>query len=365
MPSDVSEALTQDQLADSLETAPIVETPPAQETEAEGEVETQETETVETEETPEYQLPTEQEKVYSQETLLQYAQERWPKIHAMLVKDPNNEALTDILKGKLDADIYIQQLQQQPEPEEEAEPEAKPEPTQPQLTTQQWMDQVARKVDEITDPEVAQLFAGQFLQAFGVKEAPTPEMAKALTRVMGTFGLNLMNTVLPQMLNSPMPGGKPFIQGLVEQHYPEFGDMYERQAYQVAWDRVKESNPAYASLPNYGTPEFTQTLQRAAQTIPGFDDLQFTKNGKTLPPIENSMRKYSILAKVAAGEKLNPAQSKAVFEAGKKAARKQEVNRQAGNLGSGKSAGQIASNPSDADFWKEGTEIYQREHGRL
>src|SRR6185437_16177789 len=62
----------------------------------------------------------------------------------------------------------------------------------------------------------------------------------------------------------------------IGQVFPGFGDMYERSSHAMAWDNVRNSNPAYASLPAYGTKEFSSTLRAAAAKIPGFDEMQFT-----------------------------------------------------------------------------------------
>jgi len=372
MPSDVTEAVAQDQIADSLMSAPIVEAEPAEQPGAEGEAEAPEQETEQeaepSEETADDWLPTEQEKVFPLDVLVKFGSQRYGYTQEEIQADPR---LQNALKDKLNTDIYLKQIQdQQSEIEEEPEP-VRTEPTQPQLNTQQWMEQVAKKADEITDPEVAQLFAGQFLQAFGVKEAPTPEMAKALTRTMATFGLNLMNTVLPQMLNTDMGQGQTFFQQMMGKNYEGFDDTYQSSMYDRAWASVAKSNPAYAKLPDLNTEGGMAARQQAAAKIAGsvedFDAMQFRgTDGKPLSAYQTAQKKYSMLARVMAGEPLTNQQTKAVFDAGKKSARIQQVNRSAGNLGSGKSAGQIAQQPTgNDDIFGEGLEIYKREHGRL
>jgi hypothetical protein len=371
MPSDVTEAVAQDQIADSLMTAPLVDAEPAEQPGAEGEAETQEVETEPTEqaeETADDWLPTEQEKVFPLETLVKFGSQRYGYTQEQIQADPR---LQNLIKDKLNTDIYLQQIQnQQQEVEEEPEQQQRQEPTPPQLNTQQWMEQVAKKADEITDPEVAQMFAGQFLQAFGVKEAPTPEMAKALARTMATFGLNLMNTVLPQMLNTDMGQGQTFFQQMMGKNYEGFDDTYQSSMYDRAWASVAKSNPAYAKLPGLTDEGSIVARQQAAAKIAGsvedFDAMQFKgADGKPLSAYQTAVKKYSMLARTMAGEPLTNQQTKAVFDAGKKSARKAEVNRQAGNLGSGKSAGQIAGKSTDDDFWADGIAEYQKQHGRV
>jgi len=369
MPSDIAEALTQDQLADSLETAPIVGTEPAQDTEAEGAVETQEAETQpeteQAEETADNWLPTEQEKVFPLDVLVKFGA-RYQYTQEEIEADPR---LQNALKDKLNSDIYLQQLQSQTEEEAEPEP-VRQEPTPTQVSAQEWAKQVDQVAQQFVHPEMAMHFANGFLKTFGVKEAPTPEMANGLAHVFTSGVINVVNAILPQMLNTNVAEGRTFFQDLMGKNYEGFDDTYQSSMYDRAWQSVARSNPAYAKLPDLNTEGGMVARQNAASRIAGsvedFDAMQFKgADGKPLSAYKTAVKKYEMLARTMAGDPLTPTQSKAVFEAGKKAARKQEVNRQAGNLGSGKSSGQIASNQSDADFWADGVAEFKRQHGGL
>jgi hypothetical protein len=149
--------------------------------------------------------------------------------------------------------------------------------------------------------------------------------------------------------------------------------MYDRSSHAMAWDRVRNSDAAFAQLPAYGTKEFSSTLREAATRIPGFDEMQFTdRNGKALPPQQNAERKYAMLAKIASGQNVDPALLQRAAQAGARNSRRAEVRRSAGNLGSGQSkAGSGATKGSSKfqtndDLFDDDTmELYQREHGRL
>jgi hypothetical protein len=375
--AEITEAVQQDQIAESLMSEPEQQTQSAEESGAETqELETQEQEGTELEtqeETAEDWLPDEQSKVYPDDVLQRYAEQRYPEIWKLIEAGQASDQMRQLLYDKLNTDIYLRQLSQQEqfqEPEEEAEQPVvqRQEPTQPQQTTQQWLQGVQRIAESITDNEVANAFSTQFLQAFGVKEAPTPEMARALTTTMTTFGLNLLNTVLPQMLNSPVAENKSFFQQLMEQNYEAFGESYESSMYERAWNRATSASPDFAKLPGLNVIGSSQARMEAAARIAGsvedFDNIQFRdKSGKPLSPYQNAVKKYSLLAKEMAGQKLTPAEAKNFLEAGKRSALASRTRKEAGNLGSGKSNGQIATNPDDADFWKEGVELYKREHG--
>lgn len=378
MPSDISDALTQEQIADSLETAPVVEAEPAQEeteTEAEGAVETPETETQtetepeQAEETADDWLPSEQEKVFPLEVLVKFGSTRYGYTQEEIAADPR---LQHALKDKLNSDIYLQQLKDRAEEETEEPAEVRQEPTPTQVSAQEWAKQVDEVTKQYVNPEMAMHFAKGFMNdVFQVKEAPTPEMANKLAHVFTAGVINVVNSILPGMLNTPVAEGRTFFQDLMGKNYEGFDDTYETGMYDRAWSSVSRSNPAYAKLPDLNAEGGAAARQQAASKIAGsvedFDAMQFKgTDGKPLSAYQTAVKKYSMLARVMAGDPLTPQQSKVVFEAGKKAARKQQLTREAGNLGSGKSSGQIAPQPTgNDDIFAEGMEIYNREHGRL
>lgn len=383
MPHDVAEAVSQDQLAESLmspiepDESAAEHTGAGQEPESEEEQQAIGQEEVEQESTEDW-LPTEQEKVFPDEVLEQYAAKRYPKILAMVKADPNNTDLRQLLHDKLNTDIHLrdQQSRQEFAEQEESEVEQRPEPTPAQqLTFEQHLQRVQHIADQITQPEMATAFASQFLQAFGVKEAPTPEVAQQLTRTMTTFGLNLLNTVLPQMLTAPMEGNKTFFQTLMEQGYEGFGETHEQSTYERAWQKAVSSDPKFSTLPGFrdkGSDELrVKAAEKYAGSVEDFEAIQFKgKDGKALSPYQNAVKKYSVLARIMAGEKVAPAEAAKFIEAGKKAERRSQSTRSAGSVSSGKSNQQISSSSgsfqTNSDlFDAEAIDLYHRQHGRL
>lgn len=374
--TDVSMAVEQDAVAESLlgepEQTETVEQTGAEETEqVESGEQTQQVEEQETqsEEAAEDWLPTDQDKVFTDDVLLQYAQ-RYQK-DAQWLSDPlNRQLLTD----KLNTDIYLRQQQQEQEQfqQQESEPEQEAEPTReqvPQITREQHFQNLERVIQERTDPEVAKAFHAEFLRAFGVPEAEIAkapaEQALKVTQTVSKYMLNLVNTFMGDMLQSQLSQQ-------LSQTFPGFGEMYERSAYAMAWDRVRNSNQQYSALPAYGSKEFTQTMRTAAERIPGFDEMQFTDaKGKPLPMLENSMRKYSMLAQMASGQNVDPKLLQQAANTVATNSRRADVRRAAGNLGSGQSKAASGSTGSSRfqtnnDLFDEQTmDIYKREHGRL
>ena len=371
--SDVTTAPEQDVIADSLVSEEPQEQQAVEAPEAEQQqVETEVTEQVAEQQTQEQQdetiedwLPSEQDKTFSDEALLRYAQ-RYQKDEQWL-SDPLNR---QILVDKLNSDIYIRQQQQEQEQVAEPEPEPEPTRTEPQMTREQYFQNLDRVVQERTDPEVAKQFHADFLRAFGVPDAEIakagPQQAMAFTHTASKYMLNLMNTFMGDMMGAQLSQQ-------ISQAFPGFGDMYDRSSHALAWDRVRNSDPSFANLPAYGTKDFSKTLRDAASRIPGFDEMQFTDaNGKPLPSQQNAERKYAMLAKIASGQSVNPQLLQQAAAAGARNARRAEVRRSAGNLGSGKSTtaaggtkGSSKFQTNDDLFDDDTMERYQQEHGRL
>lgn len=370
MSSDVTEAPTQDAIAESLlpDQEQQVEEQPEAEQPVETEVQEQPLEQEQqeqVEEVAEDWLPSDQDKVFPDDVYARYAQR-----YNLTPEQATDPLLRQLLHDKINSDIFIQQQQQfeqeQPEPEQPAEPTR----IEPQLTREQYFQNLDRVIAERTDPQVATQFHAEFLRAFGVPEneiaATSPKQAMAFTTTASKYMLNLMNTFAGDIMGAQL-------QQQISQAFPGFGDMYERSSMAMAWDRVRNSDPSFAQLPNYGTKEFSSKLREAAQRIPGFDEMQFTDgNGKALPAQQNAERKYAMLAKIASGQNVNPQLLQQAAAAGARNARRAEVKRSAGNLGSGQSKGATTSGrpvrgmQSNTDLFDEETmDYYQNQHGRL
>jgi hypothetical protein len=365
MATEATEAPTQDAIAESLlgpeeQQQSAVETPEAEQQQEV--VDTQE-QPLEQEQQPEQEevenwLPTEQDKIFPDEVLQRYAQrygldESWQA----------NPQLKQLVIDKINSDIYLQQLQQQEQYEPEPEVQQEPTPqTAPQVTREQHFQNLARAVQERTDPEVAKQFHNEFLSIW---QRPEAEQPMALAQVTSKYMLNLVNTFLPDMLQAQLSQQ-------LGQAFPGFSDMYDRSSHAMAWDRVRNSDPSFQNLPSYGTKEFSQKLREAASRIPGFDEMQFTdQQGRPLPAQQNAERKYAMLAKIASGQNVNPQLLQQAAAAGARNARRADVRRSAGNLGSGKSNAATGAKGSsrfqtNSDLFDEETmDLYTQEHGRL
>lgn len=368
--SDVTEAVAQDQIAESLlgpeptqETAEQPQTgPEAVETE---QIESQETEPQQQEETPEDWLPSEQDKVFPDDVYAKYAQR-----YQFTEEQATDPLIRQLLHDKINSDIYLRQLQEQEQQQEFQVEEPQQEPTQPQaqqpVTFEQHMQMLQAFADRNTDPRIAQQFAGEFMKAFGVNEAVKPEMAQALTRTFSTFGLNLIQTALPQML-APM----------LDSVLPGLSGMYYSGNRAKSWDSVRNSSPDYANLPAYGSREFMELCARVDSEFPALTEMglqmERANGGELHGPAAQKF--YTTLAKVAAGldkPKVDTEQLLNAARAGAATARRGQVRKDAGNLGAGQSKG-LNNNravksqfQTNQDIFDDDTmQIWQKEHGRI
>lgn len=362
--ADVSMAATQDAIADSLlgepeETQQSVEQPETErQTETSTEQQTTEQATEQqTEETVDDWLPSDQDRTFSDDTLLRYAQRYG---YEALPSDPRQRQL---LVDKINTDIYLRQIREQEEldrelrEQEQQRPEQqRQEPTQPQLTTEQYLAQLDRVIQERTDPEMAKQFHDGFLRAFGVPDAEiakaTPQQQMALTNHMSKFALNLFRTFAPDMFSSLLPEH-------IGQLYPEFGDMYERSAHALAWDRVRNAAPQYKSLPAYGTHEFSAALREAAGKVPEIADMIAEADGKPFDS-RQVQRWYGILARIASGQSVDPALLQRAAAAGARNANRARVVRQAGQLGSGQTKS-AAGQQQQASRFSTNSDLFDEE----
>lgn len=362
---EVTDAVAQDAIADSLLGDPQPETTTdhataGTEAAVQPEVESQpQTEQTSEEESAEDWLPTEQDRTFSDEALLRYA-ERYQK-DAQWLSDPlNRQLLTD----KLNSDIYLRQQQEQ-QPLDELAQELPPEQTQEfrQPTLEEHLTGLQNWSKQYTDPKIAQMFGDQFLKAFGVTEAAKPETAIALAQTMSTFGLNLIQTALPQIL---MP--------LIEQSFPGFAGMFYQGARATSWDGIRNSSEQFANLPAYGTKDFSDMCDKLSEEYPALTEmglaLQQATGGQLHGPAADKF--YSTVAKLAT-KQADPQLLEQAAQAGARSARRGEVRRANGNLGAGQSKGAIQNKggPSQTGesnqdlFGPETMAIWRQEHGRM
>lgn len=381
MPSDISDAITQDQIAESLLGNPTEQQGDQKQdtgTTDQFEDQSQNQDVAEAEEQQQAQeddenwLPNEQEKVFPFDTVAKYAQ-RYGYSPEEIQADPR---LQRTLTERLNQDIYVNQLRQRQSVQEEDEPveQQRTEPTRPQLSTQEFIQQLNRTAEGFVDQDIANAFTDQFLKVWGANNTATPEQSRNFTRVMTTFGLNLLNTVLPQLMNARMSESQTFFQSLMDQNYEGFKDGFEVQMYDRAWAKAANSIP---QLSGKSLSQVGDKLQEAAVRFAGsaeeFEAMQFKgKDGKPLSPYQNTVKKYSILAKMVSGEKLTVNEAKSFVEAGRKAERTAQVRRDASSIGSGKSAGQISGKASsqkyqtNSDIFDDESEaLWQKMHGRI
>jgi hypothetical protein len=262
-------------------------------------------------------LPNEQEREYPDSVY-----ERYAKRFGKTLEDVKaDESFRQLLKAKIDSDVYVKSLEEKmraateaPQLEnQEDETENVPQETKtPEQVQAEFFTQLDKIAEQVTDQKMAETFMSDLVRAYGAE--PTPEDMKnamAVTKAFTKGALNLMNTVVPQMVNS-------MISQAMEQHFPGFGETWERSTYQRAWDSVKTSDKRYATLPDYNSPKFTEMIQKVVKAHPEFERLQFTdKAGKPLSRYENAMAQYRLAASIASNQQVTPTEVRQAVQKGK------------------------------------------------
>jgi hypothetical protein len=321
-------------------------------------------------------LPGEQEKVFPDEVLERYAS-RYPALLKVWQDGNQPQELRDqarqILHDKLNGDIRIQQLTEaQPLEEEEEDQPLQATQEQKLPTREEYFNTLRQTVRSRTDPQVAKDFYTQFNKVWGLSDQQiaqairkNPNAPQEFTELMTTYGLNMVNTFADQLIWDRLTP-------MLEQVFPGFGDMYSRSANAMAWDRVRNSADGFNKLPAFGTREFSTQARKAATQHFGsdedFENAQFSKvvNGQRTPlsQLENAQKKYAILAKIMAGQTVDPRLIQQAVKTGAKQNRRQQVSRQAG-LGRGGTRAEGAPRGQGDDLFSDGLKLWQQEHGRL
>jgi hypothetical protein len=368
--SDVTEAPNQDAIADSLlpETEQQVEQPETEQiAEPEQEAQPVEQEQIDQpDETAEDWLPTEQDKVFPDEVYARYAQRY--NLSPEQAADPQ---FRQLLHDKINSDIYIQQQREQEmlQPEEEEEPTLETPQTPQPLTPEQQAQHlrgIEQYVQQRTDPEVAKAFHREFL---GVWNLPAEQQPMAFAVMASKFMMNLVNTAAPDLLQA-------HLSNQLNQVYPDFNRNVYSAHRGRTWDQVRNSDPSYESLPAWGTKEFSKLANDLATKYPALEELGFSLSDESKggPVGKNALKLFETIAKLSVADKSPQlmALQQAAAQAGSRNARRADVRRSAGNLGSGQSKaasggtkGSSRFETNDDLFDDETMAMYQKEHGRL
>jgi hypothetical protein len=304
-----------------------------------------------------YQLPDEQSKVFPEDVLLEFAQNRYPELAKVLadpaIPESTRKNITQVIHDKLNGDIYIQRLKAAEQGEEAEEVDEADEPTveaDPAKLQEHWNEAVTQFVDRVTDPKVAQTFTDNFTKAFDIQDPQ--QRAIAVTKTLSGAAVNLMRDAVPELLFSPGPDGKTLIDRYMESKYEGLPGMVKTNAYGSAWDNLRQSDPKFANVPAYNTPEWKDAIGKVAEMVPGFEDAVFTgKDGRVLSPYQNFVAKSRVA--ISLMQNLNGNSDKAVaaatkaVETGKKLARAAAGSQANAKLGAGQSRGQLSATASD------------------
>ena len=295
--------------------------------------------------------------------------ERYPTAWKMLQDPKTPEDLKHLLLDKIDSDHEIQRRIASEEQQTESEPTAEVAAAEPAAVLEPAKQREAyyASIDNLVktgfDQQSLKEVGDTFLRMFNVntKLMDDPNVSAEDKAVLGgliqsvqkeaptiaRYMADTVSTVLPHVLPAAM-----------EMIAPGWQQTYERQSYGRAWETVRATTdaagkPLYPGLPGYpavaGTPDaqkFGDMLEAAAAQITGFDSMVFTDpQGRVLPREQQAQMKYAMLARVASGQRVNPAVVAQAIATGKKMAGRADQQRQAGRaLGAGQGSAKTLDN---------------------
>lgn len=349
------------------------DTTPETETEAKPDV------TVKPEESSPFKLPTQQAAEYPKDVMAHYA-----KRYGTNLKDAEaNPALKAAIKQAIDKDIFIEQQKamlaeiaapKQTPPETKKDETAAAE-AKPAVTTQDHILNLGKELETASDPEMTKLFAKELWKNMAGADIDAPEAQArlkelgidpmGLPKTIGTFGLNLVRTVVPPMLEQMRAEMQQQMAEQVEANFPGFGAMYENTARLEAWEKVVEANDSYKGLPDFGSKAFNDGINKVLTENPWINEAVFRDDqGKQLGAQESRERRYSIAARLMSGQQVTSADVEKALNKGKEIQANAARTAARGKLDSGKSGGNIATGkPSSGG--SEFVDAYNARHASM
>lgn len=216
---------------------------------------------------------------------------------------------------------------------------------------QSWRQNAYQYAQQLSTPETAAHFAFDFLSAFGVDQNTAAQFAQSgqgrmLADVMMAYAMSAINTLLPHYFQAPSgQEGRNVLQALVENQYEGLGDSHAAAMEAKAWDQAR----AGTNLPAYGTPEFEAMMAKVNESYPNLAKVKF--DGATTKA-ERLLARAQLAKQIALGQRLSPEMARQAFRNGQLAARQSAARRSAGNLGQGMSAQNFGGRVSeDEAFW--------------
>lgn len=332
-------------------------------------------------------LPDEQAREFPREVINEFAQRRYPKLWERLKQNPNDEDLLQVLKDKLNTDIGYKQLREQLESEAEEEPthdgeeetETEEKPADPAKQSEAYQQRVQDLVKTTFKPEAMDAIGQNIVEAvvagvFGIDQkalqdpnlsedekanmqrivANSATVAKSLGPKLAHGMADAVISVLPHVLGDA-----------IEAIYPGTRQSFQTRMVSEAWDAVRNQKdgsgqPLYKNLPAFGARDgdFGKLIQKAEQQMglkPGGLSQMVMKgnNGQPLSDGEQLRIKYEMVARIANGQRLTPAEAAKLIDKGKKqAADAQRARSQRKALGAGKPSAGGFEGGGDDDFLK-------------
>jgi len=200
----------------------------------------------------------------------------------------------------------------------------------------------------INDPQMVQAFENALAQCFDAQTPEALQSVKNMSSVLTQGGLNLMSTVVPQIMAHYLPQ-------YIEQLLPGLADTHRSATAHNTWSEVRNSDPTFKSLPDVDSEDFNALREKVVAANPWLTEMVWKDaNGNQLHPWHPQAVRLQakLFARLASGERVSPDAIQKAVEQGRKEAqshtRKVTASR---SLRSGKSTGGSFGRPtSDTSF---------------
>lgn len=299
-------------------------------------------------------LPSEQLKVFPPEVVARYAK-RFGYTPEEIAAD---ERLANALSKMINSDIEIDRRKKaeeeaSAEQEESQEEEVSAAEPTPEEAAKAWTELETRLngfVDQITDRKAAVSFTARLSKADAIKDPE--ERAVAVTKAL-TFGMvNVLRDALPAFLDGPNGVLEQRIANYIQNNLPGLSESHTQASLIGTVESIRASNPKYANMPKFGTPEWDAAAQKAADMMPGMETVTFhDEKGRPLPRMEQFKRKTEIFFRLLTNAPGAVASAQAAIDKGKQIERDNRTRKMNAVLGAGHSKGLTQKSTGNDDLF--------------
>jgi hypothetical protein len=213
------------------------------------------------------------------------------------------------------------------------------------------------KDPSVSDPRRVADFRGALSEVFGADSPEAAANVERLSDVLMEHGTGLISSVVPALVAQQLPA-------LLESILPGVTAKYYESVIGDTWDSTLDSDPNFASLPRFGTNEFSVAAEQVYAANPWLESFD-PKDAHGNPlPLQDALRtKATVVAQLLTGVQVTPETLAQAVQTGKKQAVAAQSRVAASRvMGAGKSKGEFQPSENDDPIAKSFA-AYQQHYG--